>query len=125
MDTTEQAVLSPSCHHSLCVHLDSRKLECFQWPIDVLRFRAGGAFCTGGQLASGRDTTNGAILAFMNSLEMVTLGGPSAFGATAFHPDSEAKVNFTQDEIDGALVLGQRVAQVASATRLLRPDACT
>eukprot|EP00051_Salpingoeca_urceolata_P023784 m.409293 g.409293 ORF g.409293 m.409293 type:complete len:222 (-) comp20153_c0_seq20:4143-4808(-) len=99
---------------------DSVQLKCFTWPITEMLYKAGGAFCTGGQQASGRDTTNMGVLAAMTSLHMMVTGGPSAYGASALHLDNVTKIAFKQDEVADARLLGERVANLAGVTRALR-----
>eukprot|EP00049_Salpingoeca_infusionum_P004082 m.74709 g.74709 ORF g.74709 m.74709 type:complete len:229 (+) comp12406_c1_seq15:254-940(+) len=100
--------------------LDSIQFKCFGWPITQMMFKVGGAFNTGGQQASGRDTTNQDMLAVMLSLHMSVVGGPSAFGASARHKDSATEIVFTQQEIANAMQLGRTVAIVSNAHIPLR-----
>eukprot|EP00466_Bigelowiella_natans_P015220 jgi/Bigna1/67007/fgenesh1_pg.2_\ len=91
--------------------------DCFGWPTvkTVMGPKVGGAFCTGGQQASGRDTTMLDILTAFTSTGMTVTGGPTAFGASAFHADGSKAPNFTDEEVANAKYLGKRVFDITMA----------
>lgn len=56
--------------------LDDIQLKCYGWPAahTALQYKVGGAFATGGQIASGLDTVRQDLMTAMLSLSMTVLG---------------------------------------------------
>lgn len=104
--------------------LDNVQQRCFGWPVTELRWKVGGAFCTGAHVASGKEATLNAIHTFFASVQMISVANepPAAclLGACATNRnESAAEPSFTEAEKTDAHTLAQRVVTLSRQMRSL------